>query len=186
MALLEERSGQHRLTSKPAASTAAAVTGSCICFLSIRSVRHTPAEVLAQEQCSSTGGFAGQHGRSDHRMGLLTVVEAATLIQCSLRLNRHLQHRGRFERQFPARQQACRLVALEWPRWGPPRALRARRSGNTQGRAPTQVHPSGCLTDSFLRSTVSCRRRCSRCSHHPLPLLGSGLMLGLSLVPYSN
>ncbi len=32
-----------------------------------------------QEQCSSTGGSAGQHGRSDHRMGL-TVVEAVTLI----------------------------------------------------------------------------------------------------------
>jgi hypothetical protein len=37
-------------------------------------------------------------------MGLLTVVEAVTLIECSLRLNRHLQHRAASERQFPVRQ----------------------------------------------------------------------------------
>ena len=124
-----------------------------------------------QEQCSSTGGFAGQHGRSDHRMRLLTVVEAVTLIQCSLRLNRHLQHRAASSGSFPFNRQAWRLVALEWPRWGPPRALRARSSGNAHGRAPTQVHPSGCLSQiASLRSTVSCRRRCSHCSHHPLPL----------------
>ena len=58
---------------------------------------HLP-RCIAQEQCSSPGGFAGQHGRSDHRMGLLTVVEAVTLIECSLRLNRHLQHRAASER----------------------------------------------------------------------------------------
>ena len=98
---------------------------------------------IAQEQCSSTGGSAGQHGRSDHRRAahrrggchadrVLAAADPPPPAQAAS------------SGSFPFDRQAWRLVALEWPRWGPRRALRARSNGNAHGRAPTQVHPSGC------------------------------------------